>query len=222
MDISTKEAAKRLQVSPQRVLVMLRDGQLTGRQLGRTWLVDEASVTARLTLSTPAGPPWSMTTIVRILDALSGHRPLPPRERSLVERLDAEELAAKVGQAVVVRRYTTRWPEDVAQHLALTGESAIERIAREPSPKLHASFHGAHGYARRPDAMQLLEHAARLVPDPDGMVFVYTFKTREFPWEHTPAALIATDCARSLATRVRSVGLTALEEMRHGWLQSTD
>ena len=220
MDISTKDAALRLQVSPQRVLVMLRDGQLTGRKVGSTWLVDEASVTARVALNASAGPPWTTKTTMRILDALSDQRPLAPRERALVQRLEPIDLATKIAQATTVRRYTTRWMEDVPSHLELTGESAIDRITPEPWQKLHVSFHAVHGYLRDAENLHLVERAARMVPDSEGAVFVYAFKGASFPWTRTPVALVATDCVRSTSTRVRSTGLTALREMREQWLQS--
>lgn len=222
MDISTKDAALRLQVSPQRVLVMLREGQLTGRRVGSTWLVDEASVTARIALNASAGPPWTTKTTVRILDALSDQRTLAPRERALVRRLEPVDLARKIAQAITVSRYTTRWMEDVPSHLELTGESAIGRITPEPWQKLHSSFHAVHGYVRDAESIHRVERAARMVPDSEGAVFVYSFKGSSFPWSRTPVALIAADCMRSTSTRVRSAGLTALGEMRQQWLRNID
>ncbi len=45
--LSTKEAAKKLGVSEQRVRKMLADGRLQGEKFGRSWMVSEQSVQKR-------------------------------------------------------------------------------------------------------------------------------------------------------------------------------
>lgn len=221
MEISTKEAARRLQVSPQRVLSLLHDQQLAGRLVGRTWLVDETSVATRALLGISAGRPWTGATVRRIVDALSNGARLSARDASLVKRTSAEELAAKIGQTIIVRPYSTKWKERAIDHLTLTGESATDRIAAGPGRRLHASAGGLHGYVRSEDAFHALMASARLVEDPTGDVLVYRIRDDVFPWSETPAALIAADCFRSTSTRVRSVGIDALQQMRTQWLTST-
>lgn len=220
MEISTKEAARRLQVSPQRVLSLLHDEQLAGRRVGRTWLVDETSVAARASLGISAGRPWTPATIRRIIDALSDGGRLSKRDTGLVMQASAEELAAKIGQAVTVRRYSTRWTERIPEHLTLTGENAIDRITTEPWRQLHAGARGLHGYVHNEDAFRTLAAAARLVEDSTGDVFVYRIRDDVFPWPETPVGLVAADCFRSTSTRVRSVGVDALLKMRAQWLTS--
>lgn len=218
MEISTTEAARRLQVSPQRVLSLLHDEQLAGRLVGRMWLVDETSVATRAALGMSAGRPWTAATIRRIVDAFSDGGRLGKRDTGLVMRTSAEGLAAKMGQAITVRRYSTKWMERVAEHLTLTGASAIDRITTEPGRQLHAGARGLHGYVRNGDAFRTLTSAARLVEDSTGDVFVYRIHDDVFPWAETPVALVAADCVRSTSTRVRSVGVDALQGMRAQWL----
>lgn len=55
--ISTAEAAKRLGVTPARVRALLEAGRLRGGTIGRTWVVDEASVGARVREGARAGRP---------------------------------------------------------------------------------------------------------------------------------------------------------------------
>jgi len=221
MVISTNEAARRLRVTPQRVLAMLHDELLTGRQVGRTWLVDEASVAARASLPASAGRPWTTATVHRVIDALSDGRKLSQRDTALVRRTDAGELAVKVGQAITVRRYATKWRERVDAHLILTGESALDRITAEPGRNLHATVRGIHGYVHNADAFNTLATTARLVEDSTGDVFIYRIRDDLFPWTEAPIALVAADCVRSASTRVRSAGLEALQQMREQWLTNT-
>lgn len=220
MEISTKEAARRLRVTPQRVLAMLGDERLVGRQVGRTWLVNEASVAARASLAASAGRPWSTATMRRVIDALSDGKRLGQRDTALIRRTSADELATKVGQTVIVRRYSTKWIERAAEQLVLTGESEIGRITTEPSRNLHAAAHGIHGYVLDGDALDALVTTARLVDDSTGNVFIYRIRDHAFPWKETPVALVAADCARSTTTRVRSAGVEAIQRMREQWLQN--
>lgn len=222
MEISTKEAARRLRVTPQRVLAMLHDELLVGRQVGRTWLVDEASVAVRASLGASAGRPWSMATMRRVIDALSDGTQLSQRDTALVRRTDVEEIAAKVGQAIIVRRYSTKWMERVTEQLALTGESEIDRIIATASRNLHATAPDIHGYVHDDDALEALVATARLVDDSTGNVFIYRIRDSAFPWTETPVALVAADCARSTTTRVRSAGIEGLQQMREQWLKSID
>jgi excisionase family DNA binding protein len=46
-EVTTGEAAGILGVSPRRVVQLLHEGALSGRRVGRTWLVDRASVVLR-------------------------------------------------------------------------------------------------------------------------------------------------------------------------------
>lgn len=220
MEISTKEAARRLGVTPQRILTMLRDEQLTGRRIERTWLIDEASVIARSALTSMPGRPWSAQTTLRIIGALSNRQPLSTRDAGALSRLNADGVAAKIAQAVIVRRFSTRWIEEVPQYLSLTGETAIDRITLDPWRQLHPAFHAVHGYPRRGEETRNVVRRARLVEDPAGAVHLYEFEGIDFPWDETPKALIAVDCSRSTATRVRSAGLDALAEMKARWSSS--
>lgn len=133
-------------------------------------------------------------------------------------RTSAEELAGTIGQAITVRRYSTKWMERVTEHLTLTGEGAIDRITTKPGRQLHAGARGLHGYVRNGDAFHTLTSAARPVEDSTGDAFVYRIRDDAFPWQETPVALVAADCFRSTSTRVRSVGIDALHGMRAQWL----
>lgn len=57
MKITVNQAAKILGVSGARVRAMLKDKVITGRKIGRDWLVNRASVEARKKKGTKAGRP---------------------------------------------------------------------------------------------------------------------------------------------------------------------
>ena len=55
--ISTREAAERLEVSSRRVVSLIQSGDLVAERLGRSWMVDERSVEARLRMPKLKGRP---------------------------------------------------------------------------------------------------------------------------------------------------------------------
>ena len=220
-EISTAEAAQRLRVSPQRVLRMLHTELLSGRRIGRVWLVDAESVAARLQIATDAGRPWSAKTVIDIIDALSFGAPLNARHAGLVRRVDASGIASRLEQSVRVKRYSTRWSERVEEFLLPTAASALDRVVSEPSRLLTAATESLHGYLRPDINLAGVVAEARLVADPRGAIHIYELSARPFPWTQTPPALIAADSTMAGATRVRSAGLDALQQMRDRWLTST-
>jgi hypothetical protein len=221
--ISVQEAATRLQVTPQRVLVMLQQSLLVGQQIGKIWTVDEASVAARVGTSVGAGRPLAPRTARALIDAMTDPDTavLRSRDRNFLVRSDAMMIATKIRQACHITRYSSRWAEKVAEHLNLTGDSAVNRIAVEAGSQILPDKRAIHGYVRSDDELRTLIRDARLVEDSAGAVHVYSFKDDVFPWEQTPLALVAVDCALSMRARVKSAGLAALERMQTSWVSST-
>lgn len=68
--LSTQQAAEKLGISQVRVRELLKSGKLKGRRVGRSWVVDESSVDARLIQPQKAGRPT-----VDLQDAESGYDP---------------------------------------------------------------------------------------------------------------------------------------------------
>jgi hypothetical protein len=130
-------------------------------------------------------------------------------------------IATKIRQACRITRYSSRWMERVAEHLDLTGDSAVNRIATAAGSQLLQVEPAIHGYVRDENERSMLIRDARLVEDSAGAVHVYSFKDDVFPWEQTPLALVAVDCALSMRTRVKSAGCAALERMQTSWVSST-
>ncbi|MGX9346686.1 helix-turn-helix domain-containing protein [Microbacterium sp. KNMS] len=219
MDVTTDEAAIRLGVSRRRVIEMLHAGDLAGRQVHRTWLVDLASVRDRQLIGSSGGRPLSQTSARDVIDFLSfGARTSGASRKarnSAVHRSTAG-LVAVLSQAVVVRRYDSRHSAQLAEHLHLTGESALDQIIEAPGANLIGRTRAIQGYPRGTTLEELTDEFL-LIPDSDGEIAIHAFRDGEFPWASTPPALIAVDAARSPRARVREAGLRALEEMRERW-----
>lgn len=113
----------------------------------------------------------------------------------------------------------TRDPQLALERLHLTAESALQRLTTETGESLAGQSPEIHGYPRDTSMEDLIDDAM-LVRSDEGTVHVYQFRDGLFPWEETPAALIAADAARSDSSRVHAAGIDALEKKRTKWLAS--
>ena len=136
VDIAVREAAKRLEVSDQRVRDMLRSGELTGRQLAGHWIVDLGSVQERARLGFPHGRPWSERTVKYVIAALSYGTGADAKTQRRIMTTETGELWRKIAQTIEIRGFSTRNIGLVRNQVSLTGESAIdvlgERLVGEP------------------------------------------------------------------------------------------
>lgn len=216
VDIAVREAAKRLEVSDQRVRDMLRSGELTGRQLAGHWIVDLGSVQERARLGFPHGRPWSERTVEHVVTALSYGTGADAKTQRRIMTTETGELWRKIAQTIEIRRFATRNIGLVRNQVSLTGESAIkvlgERLVGESST--------LHGYLTGCTLEDLIDDAG-LVDDLNGNVAIYTPSSGSSTWVSTgiaQRALVGVDCARATPTRVHSAGVRALDQMRAEWL----
>ena len=96
MEIGVSEAAERLSVSPQRVRQLLESGQLSGRKLADSWVLDESQLRRRPAVSRPlsARMAWGLIDHLSdrrlgFSDGLSAHERY--RVRQLADRLQASD-----------------------------------------------------------------------------------------------------------------------------------
>ncbi|MDE0547608.1 hypothetical protein [Microbacterium sp. C7(2022)] len=216
-EVTTADAARRLGLTQERVSQMLRSGELNGRRISaRGWLVDLASVGDRSRSATVGGRPWSELRVRSVIDALSTGDVAEARTRDAIRGAEVEVLWRKLAQSVSVRHFTARHPDVARDALVLTGESAIDILGE----RLVGRSAVVHGYLRDGDFEDLVDDAG-LVEKAGGAVAVYRFRSGSRLWtagDRAPRALVAADCARSAAFRVRSIGVRALDEMRQAWL----
>lgn len=216
-EVTTADAARRLGLSQERVSQMLRSGELVGRRISaRGWLVDLASVGERARIATDGGRPWSERRVRSVIDALSTGETTDARTRELIGTTETDVLWRRLAQPVTVRRFTARHPDVARDALVPTGESAIDVLGE----RLVGQSDTIHGYLREGELDDLIDDAG-LVEHGDSGVAIHAFRSGDLSWivgDTAPRALVAADCARSAASRVRSIGVRALEEMRQAWL----
>ena len=212
----TDEAAERLGVSTRRVVQLLRHGGLEGEQVHRTWLVSVSSVAERELSGSARGRPTRPATARALVDALSTGGVLNPRHARLIHSRSADDLARLIVQSRRVEVFATRDVSLALPLLALTGESACDRLVEDPAAVLTGRSHITAGYPRGVRIDDLVSDAL-LVPDPQGSVRLHVFEDGVFPWPETPIALVAADAMRSATARVRDTGRDALTRMMSGW-----
>lgn len=216
-ELTTEEAARRLGVTPRRVVQLLNQNALSGRIVRRDWLVSEASVRQRDAVKGARGRPLTSSTSRALIDALDNQTALPLRRASLILEREAEALSRAIAHSVTVETFKTRDRSLASARMHQTGESALARIATGPGEALAGDVSAVHGYLRDTTLEDLIDEAM-LVRSDDGPVHVYRFQDGLFPWNATPETLIAVDAARSPNARVRAVGVDVLETKRAQWL----
>lgn len=217
--LTTDEAAQRLGITPRRVVQLLNQRLLDGRQVQRDWLVSATSVRQREAVTTARGRPMTPQTARALIEALDNGTSLPARRGDLMRSRNAELLSSAIAHAVSVETFMTRNPQLVLERLYLTAESALQRLTTGAGESLAGQSQQIHGYPRDSSLEDLIDDAMMVRSD-EGTVHVYQFRDGLFPWEETPAAMIAVDSARSASSRVRAAGIEALEKKRDQWLAS--
>lgn len=221
-ELTTDEARKRLDVSPQHIRGLLRAGKLEGRQLSSgAWLVDEDSLERRIALSVGRGRNWSAISSWALLAELSGEPHLVTisertraRVRERIRLYDAEEIARRVAGRTKVTRYDAddRY-FDAGTEMVPTGEFALDVLDTD----LTFQERTLEGYVSEVSMADFVR-SHMLIPDREGFIEIYDDPGILAGRRNAPAAVVAADLARSTATRVRSAGVKALEEMRQQWL----
>lgn len=223
-EVTTDEARKRLDVSPQHVRGLLRAGKLDGRQLpSGAWLVDEDSLERRIALSVGRGRNWSAVSSWALLGELSGEPDLVTisertraRVRERIRVYDAEEIARRVAGRTTVTRYEADSRDfSAGMDMIPTGMLALEVLETD----LAFQERTLEGYVSVASMKEFIR-AHLLIPDRQGFIEIYEEPGIMAGRTYAPAAVVAADLARSTATRVHSAGVTALEGMRQQWLAS--
>lgn len=197
-ELSVAEAAKLLDLSPQRVRAMLQGGGLPGRKIGRIWIVDSDVLQQRR--NTP-GRPLSAANAWALLAMLSGDSPdwVDPTERSRLKRR-ANDPAWLVQALIegVPRSRVHRWrvlPSDLSKvreiwDLLLSGLSA-----ELPELDVLGGFQGLDVYADE-DSIRQIER--RFQPDRESANPNLLIRNPTHPWilkQHgqAPRAVVAAD-----------------------------
>jgi excisionase family DNA binding protein len=197
-DLSVAEAAKLLDLSPQRVRAMLQGGGLQGHKVGRVWIVDSEVLQQRR--HTP-GRPLSAANAWALLAMLSGDSPdwVDPTVRSRLKRR-AKDPAWLVQSLIegIPRSRVHLWrvlPSDLSKvreswDLVLSGLSA-----QLPELDVLGGFEGLDFYADE-DSIRHIER--RFQPDRESATPNLLIRNPTHPWilkqpGQAPRAVVAAD-----------------------------
>jgi hypothetical protein len=222
VELTVSEAAARLGVTVQRVRDLLTGGEILGRRLAnRMWLVDGRSL-SRYEVSARRGrgrqldaaSAWGLLWELSDLSADWLTPSTLARQRRRIRESTAEQIARSVAKRAVSRRFTA-----ANAAVAQAGLIATGRVAgRTLETGLIDDASAVAGYVRG-GSMDDYAAAHFMVADPAGHAVLYAYTLPiDYQERVMPAAVVAADLSVSTDTRVRSAGLSALEELRQTWL----
>jgi excisionase family DNA binding protein len=220
--LTTREAAERLGITQVSVRQLAGSGQLTitGR-VGRSILLDRASVERLAAAGTRRGRAWTAKTAWAALALLSGQNPTwisaseKSRLKSKLRHLDADSICVLARHKDKTTRYRAAADALAALngHLVATGAAALRD---EPTAETFGMSGGggiAEGYVMAGDARTLAESFG-LVEDAGGNAIIHEVDLADpFADGRVPVAAIAVDLMGSLATRERSAGQRVINEL---------
>jgi hypothetical protein len=168
VEVSVRQAAHELSVSPQRVRVLAAAGRIPARKPGRDWAIDLGALGDRGFARRGRGRPLSARSSWAILQLLSGVQPEGlSRSERLRARARLESLAdlapgdlssrAEVGRYVVHRGLIKRLAKD--PRLVLGGVSAASRYRADL-----VALEEVEGYVRAEDLERLIADFALMPP----------------------------------------------------------
>lgn len=157
MEISVADAAERLSIDPSRVRALLRCGGLSGRRVGRMWLVDADAVALRAEQPVAAGrplAPWRAWALLAALEAASGRRVREggPLVRSpSPSRVPVSQLLGHLRSGELIDAPAARWRDLLAARAEVFDvhghPAAIRRLMTHPGTLVggaaEAARHGA-------------------------------------------------------------------------------
>ncbi|MFJ4226377.1 helix-turn-helix domain-containing protein [Paenarthrobacter nicotinovorans] len=223
--LSTAEAAERLGITQVSVRQLVESGQLAvAGRVGRSILLDPASVERLSAVGTRRGRAWTAKTAWAALALLSGQNPEwissseKSRLKSRLRQLDAAAVCALARHKDRTVRYraTVEARERLNDYLIASGAAAMRDEATAKKFGMAGGSGLAEGYVRAGDAKALADSLG-LVEDPSGNAVIHEVELEEpFAEGRTPVAAVAVDLMGSLATRDRNAGRRIIEELLRG------
>ncbi|WP_024796117.1 hypothetical protein [Tomitella biformata] len=226
-EMTSAEAAEVLGVSSRQVARLVAGGQvLRTRTVGRTFLLDEASVRRVQRESAGSGRAWAEPTCWAALAVLSGQPAqwLGPSARTrLAHRLrkaGAGDLAAATRRRAVAHRFAGRpgiLPE-LREYVVASGRDAA--WASNDRFRLAGPSEIAEGYAHVENIPMIVAEFA-LAPDPGGNIVLRGVRSADgFDMGATPIAAVAVDLMESLDPLERASGQRVLSELSAAYRRS--
>ena len=212
MYYSTTQAAKMMGISRRRVSELVRTGALEADEVAGRYVINRVALGRFMSQSRTNGRPWDQELSWEIIEALSGNqRTLNARAQKRIEQTNSLDIASQITRLIRVERFEARNLKGIEKKLAVTGESAIEKLGVQ----LTGNSPVINGYALVENLLSQID----AVPYSDGNLALYNWQDGTFRVHgQTPIALLAINCTTSDNLRVRFAGERALEGMRTRWL----
>jgi hypothetical protein len=222
--LSTAGAAIRLGITQVSVRQLIESGQLVVvGSVGRSILLDRASVERLAAVGTRRGRAWTAKTAWAALALLSGQTPTwissseKSRLKARLRDLDAAAVCVLARNKDHTIRYRATHDALVAlsDHLIASGATAMRDQSTAETFGMTGGSGIAEGYVMAGDAKALAD-AFGLVEDPGGNAIIHEVELEEpFTEGRAPVAAVAVDLMGSLSTRERSAGKRVIEELLH-------
>lgn len=214
-EMTTATAAGHLQVSERQVERLARAGELViTRNVGRSLLLDSASVHVWVGRNRRQGRPWSAATAWAALALLSGETvdwmaaSALSRLRHRLRNSEAADLAWLVRRRATVHRMQG-WGDDTG--LQRTGVSALRDLHIAALFDLSAVERGTDGYVRAGD-FDSVTRKLGMIRDVSGDVRVRVVPNDAgYAADHLLIAAVAVDLMESLDTRESAAALRMLQ-----------
>lgn len=231
-DWTSAQVAERLGLTQRRIVELLGDRRIAGRQMSDgTWLIDSDSVLRYENAHRGhAGREMSPASAWGLLWALS-EKPAPwlaphtkSRIRNRLAHQDAEGLARAVATRTRAHRYRSANTERIIPDVIATGRLALSLFAQVAPPTaglrdLVGDSRRVAGYVPVGETMENFARTHFMRADTGGQDVLYENTLPiEYKSEVMPIAVIAADLALSIDARERSAGLIALDDLRNKWL----
>jgi len=231
--MTVHDAAAALSVTERQVTRLARAGSITiAREIGKSLLIDSASVHRMAQASRRRGRPWNQDVAWAALTLLS-HRTVDwirapeqiTRLKHRLRRSNADEVAYLARNRATTYHMET-WGEGDADglirggYLAATGISAIIHVPKTAARfGLSAARHDkADGYVVDDDFADVVEEFGTLSHNGDVTLRVVSDLNPFFRTPTLPLAAVAVDLMESLDTRQRSAGTRVLQELLDDFL----
>lgn len=226
--MTVHEAAAALSVTERQVTRLARAGSITiAREIGKSLLLDSASVHRMAQASRRRGRPWNQDVAWAALTLLS-HRTVDwirapeqiTRLKHRLRRSTADEVAYLARNRATTHHMETWGEGDVdvlirGGYLAATGISAVIHVPETAARfGLSSALHDkADGYVLEDDFDDVVEQFGMLSQNGDVTLRVVSALNPFLRTATLPIAAVAVDLMESLDTRQRSAGTRVLQEL---------
>lgn len=168
MEVSVRQAAERLSISPQRVRELAAKGRIPARKLGRDWALTLDGLGRHDLGQGGRGRPLSARSCWAILDLVDGKKPVGlSRSELLRARTRAESLADSAPGALSARAEVHRLMvhRGLTQRLANDRRIVLSGVSAAAAHRARLTALGAlEGYVRADDLAALIDEYALAQP----------------------------------------------------------